>query len=521
MGKSKKGGVFGFLRGRVGSVSYSILSAERSKSGKKEQIVRALPDEVANPNTLGQILQRMKGKPASRFYAALETILSNAFEGVTYGGASRRYFMKKAMEMVGGPYIPKGVDRFIPAEYLMSEGSLNSFPLLRSQASDRVLHTNIDLVLADLNPQGVAKALGVPVNTQISIVIVNNENGVFVPHYAGFDERITIDDLPEAALVNTGVAPFGSFGIDVANLGIPSLTMNNWVAACVILSIQDASGAWLRSTQNMVLNTTMYNDLYSDSAMNAAIASYRDTSANNSIGSPWYLNLGLNQAFNGRITSGNPADVPIDLSSPWPGRVVIGEQTINAIEGGVEYMGIRRSVFATDLTDNGLIVILKNGVATTEPALTVGAYRAEFGADARPILQWYNSYAAQGGYTWQESGSTKQKRLYWREFGENSHKILVDNDGKVVVNKDEAKLSCIIAMVGGVIEVCEEYATDGGTIGTTAELEAAVSEWGSNKLDYSYVSGPSIITVPYAGINYQFPKGVFESIPDLTNYPDE
>jgi len=405
MGKSKKGGVFGYLRGRVGDVSYSILSAKRSKSGKKEQIVRILPDSVENPNSVGQILQRMKVKPAAKFNAALEIILSNAFEGVAYGEASRRYFMKKAMEMVGGPYIPKGVDRFIPAEYLMSEGSLNSFPLLRSQASDRVLHTNIDLVLADLNPQGVANALGVPVNTQISFVIINNENGVFVPHYAGFDERITIADLPEAALVNTGVAPFGSFGIDVANLGIPSLTMDNWVAACVILSIQDASGAWLRSSQNMVLNTTMYNDLYSDSAMNAAIASYRETSANNSIGSPWYLNLGLNQAFNGRITSGSPADVPIDLSSPWHGRVVIGEQTINAIDGGVEYMGIRRSVFATDLTDNGLIVILKNGVATTDPALTVGAYRAAFGADARPILQWYNTYAAQGGYTWQGSST--------------------------------------------------------------------------------------------------------------------
>jgi len=405
MAKSKKGGVFGFLRGRVGGVSYSVLSAKRSKSGKKEQIVRALPDEVANPNTVGQILQRMKGKPASRFYAALETILSNAFEGVTYGGASRRYFMKKAMELQGGPYIPKGVDRFIPAEYLMSKGSLPSFPLLRSQASDRVLHTDIDLVVADLNPQGVANALGVPVNTQISIVIINNENGIFVPHYAGFDQRITIADLPEAALVNTGVAPFGSFGIDVANLGIPTLSMDNWVAACVILSIQDASGAWLRSTQNMVLNTTMYNDLYSEDALNAAIASYRDASGNNSIGSPWYLNLGMNQAFNGRITAGAPASVAIDLSSPWAGRVVLGEQTINTSEGGFDYNEIRQSVFATDLTDSGLIVILRNGVATTDPALTVGAYRAAFGANARPILQWYNTYAAQGGYTWQGSDS--------------------------------------------------------------------------------------------------------------------
>lgn len=517
MGKSKKGGVFGYLRGRVGDVSYSILSANRSSSGKKEQIVRILPDSVENPNTVGQIMQRMKVKPASKFYAALETILSNAFEGVTYGETSRRYFMKKAMELQGGPYIPKGVDRFIPAEYLMSEGSLNSFPLLRSQASDRVLHTDIDLVMADLNPQGVANALGVPVNTQISFVIINNENGVFVPHYAGFDQRITIADLPEAALVNTGVAPFGSFGIDVANLGIPGLTMTNWVAACVILSVQDASGTWLRSTQNMVLNTTMYNDLYSGDALNAAIASYREASGNNSIGSPWYLNLGLNQAFNGRITSGSPADIPIDLSSPWPGRVVIGEQTINTSEGGFEYTEIRRSVFATDLTDNGLIVILRNNVATTDPALTVGAYRAAFGADARPILQWYNTYAAQGGYTWQGGGSTELLNLYFRQVSGTNY-IVVDNDGKVVVNNQESPaLSAIVTRQNGIIEVLEEFATEGGSIATEQQFLQLCEDWGMTVIEYEY-GGAAGTHIPYGGRDWFYTTGGSQSNPTTLDW---
>lgn len=518
MGKSKKGGVFGYLRGRVGDVSYSILSAKRSSSGKKEQIVRILPDSVENPNTVGQIMQRMKVKPASKFYAALETILSNAFEGVTYGETSRRYFMKKAMELQDGPYIPKGVDRFIPAEYLMSEGSLNSFPLLRSQASDRVLHTDIDLVVADLNPQGVANALGVPVNTQISFVIINNENGIFVPHYAGFDQRITIADLPEAALVNTGVAPFGSFGIDVANLGIPGLTMTNWVAACVILSIQDASGAWLRSTQNMVLNTTMYNDLYSEDALNAAIASYREASGNNSIGSPWYLNLGMNQAFNGRITAGAPASVAIDLSSPWAGRVVLGEETINTSEGGFDYTEIRQSVFATDLTDNGLIVVLRNGVATTDPALTVGAYRAAFGADARPVLQWYNTYAAQGGYTWQGGSASEQLNLYFRQIGETELRLLVDNDGKVVANTDD-ETSTVIVYNNGSIVTMEGYDAGGASDPTPQQIRDCVTAWGRTILNFEY-GGQDGTTVPYGGRNWFYAPGASASQPATADWSD-
>ena len=402
MGKSKKGGVFGYLRGRVGDVSYSILSASRSASGKKEQIVRILPDSVENPNSVGQILQRMKVKPAAKFYAALETILSNAFEGVAYGEASRRYFMKKAMELVGGPYIPKGVDRFIPAEYLMSEGSLNSFPLVRSQASDNLLHTTINVQSGDgqtYTKQALADAMGVSINTQISIIIVNNENGVFVPHFAGFDQRITIADIPETALQISSNAAYGNAAINVAALDINGLTMTNWVAACVILSIQDASGTWLRSTQNMVLNTTMYADLYNEDAQNAAIASYQDTVANNALANSWYLNLGMNQAFNGRLIVGVPANIPLPEENAFARYCVLGE----TMENSNGYMTISRNVFATDTTDNGLIIIVDGGVAKTDPALTVAAYRTALGENAYPVKTWLNSYAAQAGLTWQGS----------------------------------------------------------------------------------------------------------------------
>lgn len=505
MGKSKKGGVFGYLRGRVGDVSYSILSAKRSASGKKEQIVRILPDSVENPNSVGQILQRMKVKPAAKFYAALETILSNAFEGVAYGEASRRYFMKKAMEMVGGPYIPKGVDRFIPAEYLMSEGSLNSFPLVRSQASDLLLHTTIDVESGGgqtYTQQALADALGVSINTQISIIIVNNENGVFVPHFAGFDQRITIADIPASALQVSSDAAYGNAAINVANLGISGLTMTNWVAACVILSIQDASGAWLRSTQSMVLNTTMYADLYNEDAQNAAIASYQDTSANNALTNPWYLNLGMNQAFEGSIIVGVPANIPLAADNAFARNCALGE----TVERGDGYITVSRNVFATDTTDNGLIIIVDGGVAKTDPALTVAAYRAALGDNAYPVKTWLNSYAAQAGLTWQgNSAAPALQGCYTKAAVTDETQLLVNSEGKLITfNADSSTF---------IVDITDNVPN----MDNPSNYSTEASDWGSVEVEATAES-ESVYKFTVDGIEYTFT--VATSItPSVSEYP--
>lgn len=505
MGKSKKGGVFGYLRGRVGDVSYSILSAKRSKSGKKEQIVRILPDSVENPNSVGQILQRMKVKPAAKFYAALETILSNAFEGVAYGEASRRYFMKKAMEMVGGPYIPKGVDRFIPAEYLMSEGSLNSFPLVRSQASDVLLHTTINVESGGgqtYTQQALADELGVSINTQISIIIVNNENGVFVPHFAGFNQRITIADIPASALQISSDAAYGNAAINVANLGISGLTMTNWVAACVILSIQDASGTWLRSTQKMVLNTTMYADLYNEDAQNAAIASYQDTSANNALTNPWYLNLGMNQAFEGSIIVGVPANIPLSADNAFARNCALGE----TVERGDGYITVSRNVFATDTTDNGLIIIVDGGVAKTDPALTVAAYRAALGENAYPVKTWLNSYAAQAGLTWQ-GGAASTVSLYYRgvEVDEETIDFICLPNGKIALfaaNDGDGNTQGGMIVSDGQVNIDTSDVVDKYSI--TDPTEVIVTD----PTPIVYGSVPTSYTITYNGTNITISDGV-------------
>lgn len=398
MGRSVKGGVYGFLRGKVGSVSYSIMKAKQSSSGKKEQIVRILPDSVDNPNTIGQVMQRMKVAPAQKFYAALSTILSNSWQGVTYGEKSRQYFLAQAMKMQGGPYIPKGTDRFIPGEYPISEGELNSVPVLRfSPDTSAYIHLNINIDgSTGLTPETLAAALGVSPDTQITIIVINNDNGVFVPHFAGWNERITIADLPSDALVSREYSLGGNVAINPAPLGGLGL-IENVVAVGVILSHQDASGNWLRSTQSLVLSNQMYADLYSEDALNAAIASYRDTTNPNSLGSEWYLNLGLNQAFNGRVYAEQPIAT---VESGWGYKIIMGE----TIEDDPRFPGafqVHQLPFVTSLANDGLVMILSNGVATTDSTLTVEKYMTDFGITgniADNFRLWNPAYATQAGF---------------------------------------------------------------------------------------------------------------------------
>lgn len=343
MGKSKQGGVFGYLRGKVGSVSYSVLSGNKTSSGKKEQIVRSLPESVSNPQTMGQAIQRMKLAPAQKFYAAFAALLSNAFEGVQYGEPSRRYFLSKAMTEEG-PYVQRGVDRFLPAKYLFSEGTLPAVGIeqFSGGASVITLSATTTAEAAEITPAIFAAALNVSTDTQITIVVVNNVNGVFTPSYIGYDERLKIEDLPTSIF---GKDANNHITLNPAALNLDSSAI---VACCVVLSKQDASGNWLRSTQKMVISDELEQSLYSADALAQATASYQSSNTANAINSEWYYNLGMNQAFNGKVlTTFIPA---IDAGNTGLAALAVlcGVQQIDGV--------VIKTLFTTDGTASGQLV---------------------------------------------------------------------------------------------------------------------------------------------------------------------
>lgn len=384
MGKSKQGGVFGYLRGKVGSVSYSVQSAKASGTNKAQQIVRALPESVSNPQTVGQTMQRMKLAPAQKFYSAFGELLSNAFQGQAYGDASRRYFMSKAMS-ADGPYVQKGVDRFIPAAYLFSEGSLPSVGIEPFSGGATVITLNVTTDAAEVTPGVLAAALGITTDYQISVAVVNNVNGIFVPSYIPFTNRLKVGELPAESLSTDAE---DHITLNPAALG---LDMSAMVACCVVLSVQDASGAWLRSTQEMIISNELRASIYGAEALEAAIYSYQDTTgAANAINSEWYYNLGLAQAWGGKITT----TIYQITDEGDEGLVVIG---IKQIEGR-----IKKYIFATATTDDGLVVLVENGQLTTKTGVTVGWFKSTYESvesGVTAIELWNNAYATQLGFT--------------------------------------------------------------------------------------------------------------------------
>lgn len=381
MARSKQGGAWGFLRGKVGGMSYSILGADKSGSGKKEQIIRSLPETVKNPQTAGQTMQRMKLAPAQKFYKAFTELLSNAFQGIAYGDASRRYFMALAMK-TEGPYVQKGVDRFIPAAYVFSQGSLPSVGIEPFEGGANVITLANEVAegTTTITNAEFAELLGVGEDYQLTVAVVNNVNGVFIPSYIPFDKRLQIKDLPEGTLAIAD----GKVNINPAALG---LDMSAMVACCVVLSVQDASGAWLRSTQEMIISNELRSSLYGPDALENAIYSYQSDNTVNTVNSAWYYNLGLAQAWNGKLIT-----VTMDLNQDGKAdnkNVVMGIQQIDG--------RIVRTVFATSTDDEGLIVFIEDNKVTTSPVATVSEFKGlYYGSGAyNNIEQWQDSYAAQ------------------------------------------------------------------------------------------------------------------------------
>lgn len=388
MAKIRRGGVTGFARGRAGNYVYAVMPGSATSSGSREQIVRQAPDGVNNPKTTAQSLQRMKVGPAQRFYNAFKELLSNAFQSVKYGNPSRRFFISEALK-AEGPYIQKGVDRFIPAEYLFSDGSLPFVPY--ASREDMFLSgalmtglTGVPSSAGVVQPADLAAALGVSTDTMISIVVVTNNNGIFEPHYFNFSERITISELPAGSIIGGNKSAVGF------QLSVLSLPTTNLVAAAIVLSKQDAGGSWLRSRQYMQVNQTLYDQIYSTDAYDASVASYGANATNNALGSQWYYNLGISsQAFDGQIvvvTVQRYMKTGETNTTPWPS------------EQGVPVMGrLANGKWVYFGEVNGTTASLI--VCTDEQAGTLDSIDLTDWDTARnqEVLPWDNAYAAQAG----------------------------------------------------------------------------------------------------------------------------
>lgn len=335
MATSLTGGAFGFLRKSIGSVTYRTSTA--ALDGKKRQVASLKPTTVKNPNTVAQIMQRMKMAPAAKFFDALSSILDHSWEGVPYGAKSRLEFMRRAMKNDPAVYVPYGYKSVAPGEYEISAGSLPSLPwrnVLNSDDEKGAILLGEDPM--DQSAVNKLAALGIQQGDQITEVVGVNNGGIYEFKLNRLIVGVDAEWEGDTDYIFT-----------VYEKGVVTSSMNeSWAAIAVIVSRGKEAATAKRSSEQMLL-IGEYRNLLSLEAMNAAIASYQTQTAYNSLNSDWYLNQGSSQPYNGRIVAGNIAVTPTGGQSTVV-TAAIAQQVMNG--------QIQQKLFTVDGTVEGALI---------------------------------------------------------------------------------------------------------------------------------------------------------------------
>ena len=386
MATSNTGGAFGFLRKSIGSVTYHTSTA--ALNGKKKQVASMKPQSIKNPNTVAQIIQRMKVTPAQLFYAAFEQAassvednpLSHSFAGYEYGAKNRLRFMQLAMQGEPKAYVPKGINFVVPGEYQVSEGNLQSLPWRTQLAPDATGGTMVvDFGGNAITENNIAalQSYGVQLGDQLTILGIVEKNGRYE---AKFDRIIVgVGNEPNEGNFDVSVTTIGSYvgSYDDNGTDLP-------IAAFAIVVSRGVAAASAQRSRETMLVTDAYRSLLSVEAYNAAIQSYQQNIVYNSINSSWYLNQGSSQAFNGTVFTQKltlPAAVGVDA---FTGDFILGR----SLDGG----NLVVSIFTSDGTTSGTCYVVDDIAPFTSAALTYARVAAALGDVEKQAMLFDNKY---------------------------------------------------------------------------------------------------------------------------------
>lgn len=399
MATSKTGGAFGYLRKSIAGMVYSAPKVGISQ--ERVQVVRSKAASVSNPNTVAQIMQRMKLGAATRFYSAYEAVvnkglMSHSWEHIKYGSASRLYFLQNALKKEDAVYVPNGITYFVPGEYMVSEGTIQSLPW-RKELTEKPT-TPIIKVGTPLDAAAVAALSNYNVveGDQITIMAAIHRNGRYFPACArvivgagevwNYTAAEWTNVLNQVEVAADGIFPGAPLG-ELALAGV-----------AVIISRGMDYNNDQRSTETFLL-VNGYNSLRSPEALQAAIDSYANGTTINSLNSDWYLNQGGGQAFDGRVIVTDPLSVTLAEGETAVQKFGVGMQQSETQGGQIVY-----TIFTLDGTDAGQAVMLAEDGRTLIPATDNLGGASVLGSDLATAM-------ADGGY-----GSVTQFRKITSEI---------------------------------------------------------------------------------------------------------
>lgn len=180
MAKSKNGGSRAYIRGRIGSDVYSV---GKNGMGEKQQVVRSLAEQVANPRTSGQMFGRMIMSTVMQAVSALTSIIDHSFDGVPKGQPSISQFIKANYALIKNDailnpssgnffglnkYQEKGIKA---GAYQLSDGNLNV------PSAIEISSTGIQIILTaqTMTVGGLKAALGLSADGYLTFVRVDDD----------------------------------------------------------------------------------------------------------------------------------------------------------------------------------------------------------------------------------------------------------------------------------------------------------------------------------------------------------
>lgn len=288
MAKSKSGGTRSYIRGKIGADVYSV---GKDGKGKRQQVVRSLAEQVANPQTEAQMFGRMVMSTTMQAVSALKPIIDHSFDGIPAGQPSISEFIRRNYALVKADaeahpasgnkfglnkYQEKGIKA---GQYIISKGVV-AVPAGITLADDSASFT-VDLPENTKTIAALKAAMGLGDGDDFFtlIAITNSANLAERCLYLRFrvnpalaDETIISNaNVGQVFLTEGNVEPYVLFtdGDVVASLDLQASTKGQGF----IVSRKNADG-WAHSTCTIVVN-----DASQEFAANTALPTYPQGSA--------------------------------------------------------------------------------------------------------------------------------------------------------------------------------------------------------------------------------------------------
>ena len=271
-----KGSAMGLWKGKKGSsVFYKIANSNSAqKQGIRERVY-----DVANPQSSSQAGQRMRMYPAQAVYGAIKEVIERSWQGIKYGEAARREYLKGALRQSVFPAISKGFGIIVPGPYQIAKGTLQEYrqsfdnngsfivemPAAASVAWEDGTIADLSVALLSANPQ-------LANGDQLAFVICYNPTASHL--YPSFVWQVVSFELDTASTqLIKEILP--------ANIELTALTSGlqitlsggaDFWAAAMIISREAATP--LRSNATLVCRFDIMQQWYSAAAKEAARKSY-------------------------------------------------------------------------------------------------------------------------------------------------------------------------------------------------------------------------------------------------------